>query len=538
MTEQYRQICVQCDIWGKELGIPAIGEIVHAAEALLERDQPVLTFVDLSGLPGGLGDIAAYLCGKDVLREHIGILRKWDDWSVRLQYGTSDEWYMEEIQSRSLVVVTPAEILKGKEVVLLCAGNHGRAYTREVAASGLLYLLTDAAMAMTKAQVDWVRDYLQHYCDFERFQICLMGTEHLALEEQHRQVVEYIYECMKPYGKASLLQTRDEITDSIAFADRNIMQLTEASRRCTMRNMLTEISQVMGNLAARSKVQEEDFIHVSRQLDGQRERLISAGKIAAGNILDNRVKKIMRAVEDSAEEYGDSMRDNIIEVIHTAKDIEDVEPRIRPYMERAWSYFTEQTSAQIAKDFDQINAELTRRMEEDISGMLQQLDMPARQMLGQFAVEETGNCLPDSFCLQADDKVLKTVSRNVRNMMILTIPLLFVSPTLSAAAILGGGIYSRIEKKQEREKYRQDLSSHVETVCYEARKNAVGSFRQTLEQEQVRMKELVQEGYRRLVDLLQEELEQQQKAVMESGAKTARIEEILGRELPEMQRNL
>ena len=52
------------------------------------------------------------------------------------------------------------------------------------------------------------------------------------------------------------------------------------------------------------------------------------------------------------------------------------------------------------------------------------------------------------------------------------------------------------------------------------------------------MKELVQEGYRRLVDLLQEELEQQQKAVMESGAKTARIEEILGRELPEMQRNL
>ena len=158
--------------------------------------------------------------------------------------------------------------------------------------------------------------------------------------------------------------------------------------------------------------------------------------------------------------------------------------------------------------------------------------------MGQFAVEETGNCLPDSFCLQADDKVLKTVSRNVRNMMILTIPLLFVSPTLSAAAILGGGIYSRIEKKQEREKYRQDLSSHVETVCYEARKNAVGSFRQTLEQEQVRMKELVQEGYRRLVDLLQEELEQQQKAVMESGAKTARIEEILGRELPEMQRNL
>ena len=538
MIEKYEQICSQCRTLGEELGFSIIGEIVDAAGVLLQREKPTVTFVDVSGLPNGLRNIATYLCGKDVLKEHMETLRSWDDWSVNLQYGVRDEWYAGGIGSQSLIVVTPAEMLKGKEIKLLCAGNRDKACTGEVAVSGQLYLLTDITMAMTKAQMDWVRDYVQRCCDMECFHICLMGTEYLLQEEQQKQVVEYIYKCMKPYGNVSLLQTKEDIIDSVILADQNCMQLTEVSRRRVMKNMLAEISQVMENAIASYKVQDEDCIRVRQQLDRQRTQLISAGKISAENVLDNRIQKIMGAIDDSAQEYSESMCDNIKKVIHTAKDIEEVEPKIRPYMERAWSYFAKQTSLQIAKDFDEINAELTRRMEEDINDMLQHLDVPSRQLLGRFVMAGIENHLPESYYRQADDKALKAVSRNARNMMILAIPLLFVSPTLSAAAILGGGIYSRFGKKQEGEKYRKELSDHVEAACHAARRNAVESFMQTLEQENVRMKELVQEGYRRLVDLLQEELERQRKAVRESGEKKERIQEILNRELPEMQGDL
>ena len=534
MIEKYKSALDQCGNWAKELDIPAIGEIADLTGGLLEKKQPVITFVDLSGIPGDLAKIAAYICGEDVLKKKIETLQKWDDWSVKLRYGEKEEW-LEGSAQRELILAFPAGILKDKEVVLLCAGNIDAAFSRDVSASEQLYLLINATMPMTKNQVDWIQKFVQKYFDFKRFYLCLMGMEFLLQEEQQVQVAEYIISLTKPYGNVALLKTEEDVRNSIMLVDQDKIKLMEASGQCVMRNMADEITQILMKAVERSNVKEEEYEHTKQQLEKQRTRLISAGKLTADNMLDNQIRKIINAVADSAEEYSEAMSKNIKDAVRTAKDIEDVESKIRPYMERSWSYFAQQTSVQLAKDFDIINADLTKRMEEDIDDMLQMIDVSSRDMLAQFVMGEMEGYAADSFYKDADGEALKAVSRNARNMMLMAIPLLFVSPSLSVAALIGGGIYNKISKKQEEEKYRKELSIHVERACSKAGRSAVKNFTHTLEQERERMRELVLEGYGRLVDLIQEELCRQQKYVDESSMKARRMEEVLHQELHKMR---
>ena len=536
MTETYRKIFDRCQEIVGEFDLPTIDTVLNDYEPLLNDDKAVFTFVDLSGLPDGLAAVANHICGENILKDYVNPIRHWNDWCIQLEYGEEKAVYsnailpeckisaesLNEQKPGILIITAPVAVLSGKTIVLLSAGTNQNACTRDMSASERLFLLTNATMAMTQTQKEWISGFVKDNYDFERFSICINGMDKLIDESQETQVLDYVQNYLDRFGSSVSVLTEDKIQKEIAEDDINI--LIDKSKKQIIKNLIHDIECILNYELDGCNIKKEDYIRTASEVEQYSVRLLKTGEISAKNVLGNEIKAIIDAVSNSAEEYSDAMFESIRQTILSAKDIEEVESRISPYMEKSWDYFAKQTSVQISKDFDIISSKLTQRMEEDVEDMMKQLDLQAQAMLERFVNNSDSVYLPYVEYDPASDEALKTVSRNARNMMILSIPLLFVSPTLSVVALLGGGIYSNLGKKQEGLKYREELVDHVDKACTKAKKTAIQSFTDTLNDEYDRMSQLVVQGYQNLIKMIQEELEKRKMAADVSSERAVRIQ--------------
>lgn len=546
MEKKYRGILEQCREATSEFQVSAINEILDTYEMFLFEENTRITFVEVGGDYTSLARIAGCLCGKDVLTNCLKSLRHKNEWCICLEYGEKTALYAGEIldelkvdaeqlqddDCNTFILTIPMELLQNKTVILLNAGSRELANAREIAASEEIYLLTSAAMAMTGAQKSWIADYIQEYFDNDRFYVCLTGIELLQDEAQETQVIAYVNDCLSKYSGVRCIRAERDIADKIQSV--NEEYLKERSQRRMIQNMIHEIMKILEYELRGLKVSEEQYIHIENQLEKYRSQLVTAGKITAESVLDNQINAIINAVYNSAEEYGDAIYDSIRDAIMTAKDIEEVENRICSYIECSWEYFARETSTQIAKDFADINSKIIERMEEDVCEMMKHMDVSEQSLLEYIMDFDDKNYVFHVEFDSASDDALRKVSKNARNMMLLSIPLLFVSPTLSVTALVGGGIYSHLGKKTEDRKYREELLSHVREACQETKRDAIQGFTDTLNAENTKMKKIILQGYQNLVDLLKEELEKKRKMSAESAELAANIQRVLTIDMPSL----
>lgn len=544
MEERYRKILEQCRKIALELKLPLINKIVDIYEIFLLEEKTLVTFIEVGGASENLAMVVKCLWGEDIFKNYLKFLRHKNEWCVRIEYGEEIALYKgdalegirvdaEQAHDENLNFLTltiPAGFLQNKAIILLNAGDKEIIDAREIATSEEVYLLINAVMAMTEVQKRWIAKHIPKYFDVDRFFVCLAGAELLADEDQERQVIAYIHEYLNQYPGVRCVKAERGLISKIQSLDEE--NLKNHSRKRIIKNMLHEIIGVLEHKVVSLGTSEEEYDHLKKQLEKYRDQLAMAGKITVESVLDNQIRAVINAVNNSAEEYGDAVCNSIHDAIMTAKNIEEVESRICSYMEHCWEYFARETSAQVAKDFEGINNKVLERMEEDIHEIMMHLDMKEQALL-----EQSMNFVDVDYVFQieydgASDDALRKVSKNARNMMILSIPLLFVSPALSVTALVSGGIYSRLGKKSEDRKYREELLSHVEKACQKAKKDAVKGFTDTLNAENSRMKNLIYQGYQNLIDLLKDELDKRREKSVESMELLTSIQRVLIDDIP------
>lgn len=522
MTDKCRIAFQKCREISEELELPALKNIAEDYEGLVDHDTDNIVFVDLSGFSKGLYAVASAVWESEILEQIFKQLGTVSNWRIQITYGDEEAVYagavmpeyrigielLKEQVLDDLVLTLPEESLRGKTVILLNAGDNTMARGRRMASAERIFMLTNADMAMTQYQKEWIAGYISEHYDFDRFGICVFGLENVMNEKQESEVFQYIREYLNDLSGLPDIRIVPADKESLrALIKENIKILREPSEARVTKNMLEESVRLLAYEAEGCVVQKETYEDVERQVSAYQEQLIRAASVTLENILDNQINAVIDAISKSAEEYGNSMYESIRDAVQSAKDIEEVENRINPYMERCWKYFAEQTSLQVSADFDTIHSKLTERMERDIEDMVKKLNLPARAVLERFVDGGDLASVPQVSYDFASDADVKSVARKARNIMILSVPLLFVSPQLSVSALLGGGIYSKLGGKKEEVKYRYEVLNHVEAACRNARRSAVDGFASTLESEKKRMKELVAEGYKNLIRTIQEEME-------------------------------
>ena len=520
MTELENNAISQCRAIVDNFKLMHVKAIIDEYLPLIDNEDKISTFVDLSGIPDDLIKVAASICGMDILGKYEKQLRTVEDWEVRIEQGEETAVFVGDqfpkcsivddsvdfIPPIRLVVTLPSERFADKKIVLISAGNIDNASTRKVASSGRLVLLTNATMPLTNVQKGWIDSFVKEGFDLKRFAVYIAHTEKLLEDSQETEVVDYVRTYLDQYSTDIPIFYDESAVTEFVSSD-NADQYAEAKVN-TVLNMIREIDVVLENEIKSLSLKEEEYTRISREISRMSAAFVHAGELSANNVLGNHISEIVDAIDKSAEEYSNEMFDSIKQTILSAKDIDDVEEKIAPYMEKSWEFFAKETSVQISKDFNELNIKLTQRMETDVEDMVKTLDMNAQSVIAEFVNDTDSMYFPVSSYEQASDEARNAVKRNARNLIILSIPMLFISPTLSVATILGSGIYSKLGNKQEDKKYRDELIDHVGSACRKARKDAIGSFENTLQEEQERMKGLVLEGYQNFLNLILQNLEE------------------------------
>lgn len=538
MSECYSKAIGQCLKLAEDFNLTPVKAVFDEYTSLINGGHAEITFVDLSGTPDGLIEIATSICGEDALSKVEKQLRKSSDWEAKLEYGDETAVYIGDripeckildgtavlVTPVNLVITAPVKYLEDKTICLICASSRDKAYSRFIAASDRLVLLTNATMALTSIQKNWIDTFIKERYDFDRLAVYIAHMDKLLDEKQEDEVIGYVRAYLDKFdsSKTSVLD-RKTVSE---YLSNDSSSLKDTAKSCTARNMIREICALIENEIKYLGMKTDEYSIISSEISRMRASFIDAGEISANNVLDNHISEIIDAISKSAEEYSEEMFESIKRTILAAKDIDDVEEKITPYMEKSWEFFAKETSRQITKDFDTINLRLTQRMETDIEDMVSKLNMDAQSVIESFVSTSDLVYIPTPDYEHASDVARKAVVRNARTLIVLSIPMLFISPTLSVATLLGGGIYSKLGKKQEDKKYRDELVDHVERACVKARKNAVESFDTTLHTEKQRMKTLVLQGYQNFLSLVLENIEQRKQNADISAKKATELAEI------------
>lgn len=529
MTETSKALIAQCIRMSEKFDLPPVKEIVDTYIQQLNEDRFTIALVDLGGASDKLFKIARSICSTDDLYKYEKLLREYDDWSISIEYGNEETIFCEPQTSRLVAITVPNENLKNKKIFLYRFAERPDLFAlRNILSSEKLVLLTNAEMPLARVQKEWFEECVADHYDLDRFSVYISGLENLLDEKQEDEVFNYVKTYFQAFAQGDSIAI---IRDAALLLGEPVLDRSKTkAEKCALRNLVREIEPILEHELECAGVSAEEFDRVASELQTLSWQFLDAGEVSANNVLSNQISAIIDAVSKSAEEYSDSMYCSIKHTILGAKEIDDVESRIAPYMERSWEYFSSETSKQLSKDFERIQLNLTQRMEQDIEALLQKLDVKAQSTLGQIFDNNIPDVseiryAPTSFASAESAEKLKNISRNARNLMILSVPLLFVSPTLSVVTLLGGGIYSKLEKKTEDCNYRKELDANVEKACKNARRTAVEFFAKTLDGERQRMKQLVMEGYQNLLDGFQKELRSRKEQVDKNNARAAELRE-------------
>lgn len=537
----YQDTISECNKLGEEFRIPAIEEAAAVCNNLLTENKLICTVIGLGGLSGELLQIAEMLFERELFYSEKNRRRFDYDWCITFQYGEegvywntvspeyridlSDDWVL---SGQALIVTLPIPLLKNRKIVFMNTSEQEMLCSDAVAASDRIILLTSATTAFTRNEKEWMESFIRKQFDADRFFVYLCGIEKLLNDKDEWELRQYAAQMMAGFDGAKILTTSQSVLEEICAESTK-----DASRARVIKNLVNEICEIL-NSHLRNLPSEEDYMMAEQQLNNSLKGLIQSGEIACENVLNKHIQSIQNAVMTSAEKYADDMYRNIKNVVVMAKSADDVEEKIQPYLIRAWNHFMEETTRQTKRDYEVLSEDMTRTMEEDIKNAFRGVDQTSLSILNDILTGEIPVIKPQVVYEKVDEAALASVSKNARNLMILSIPTLFIAPQLGIAALLGSGILFKTEKKKMDETYRQELLRHVEAACNRTRRMISDEIVRTLETESGRMKEVIRQGYENLAEILRDQLKQSQEKVKETAKSEKRINEVLHSVLPAM----
>ena len=538
---EYLDVIGKCRSLGEEFQITAITERTDACEALLKEEDLICSVVDMGGMSGELFRLIELLLGREVFRRSGNSLRFASDWCITCEYGEDDAYWGKivpacradlsgewELSGQSLIVTTSVPWMRDRKVVFLNTPGEEILYSDAMAVSDKIVMLTSATEAFTKMQKDWMEQFIRDRFDTDRFSVYLCGMEYLTDENDEKKLLQYAAKVMEGCEGAKLFTAAEDVTEELRAP-----LLRDAARTRTVKNMVADIQEILES-SLKNLPSEEDFLRTEQELTGSLEKLVRSGEITCENVLSNHIAGIKNAAVRSAEEYAEAMCGILKEAVSKAKDAEEAEKKIGPYLNRSWDHFTGEISKQIGKDYEVLYKAIADNMEEDIRGAFRDFAPTVLAILSGILTGEAPAYHPQADYQAVDKSALKNAGKNARNLLLLSIPTLFVAPEITVPVLLGSGVLFRMEQKEKDNNYRKELSRNAEAACRQTRQAVCDGMKKTLDKEFGRMNTIIKQGYETLADTLRDQLKKAQEQAEMTRQSEKRMREALDADLPEM----
>ena len=377
----------------------------------------------------------------------------------------------------SVEVGLPVEYLKDRRIAVCDDIQDFRIWLDLSSEVDAFCLLVNATMAMNQSERTWLKE-----CAMELFPdavtLSIGKLNLLNSEEEADEIRKIVSDSLMKLG----------MTDNVIDGDQDAIETIAHTIQCDInsaisiknraaRNALLWAARMMNEMCQQSAVDSNAICAAIAQLDNQKHSLALAGQLSAESILVNNMTLLKSQASDSIRDYGKQMAQNIRQEIQKTplEKLETMDDKINGYITGSWTYFIRSVTKKIDTAMQNVTLTITKQMERDAGNLISTLDEPARRAVyDAIGLQENNEQLQSS--LWKTHPQLRTGSVNIgemtdqlrkemRNMMMLSIPLLFVNPWASAGNLLLAKFIRQKREKEELTQMRADMAEQIDRIC-------------------------------------------------------------------------
>lgn len=444
----------------------------------------------------------------------------------------------------------PFECLKNYRVIIcdeIQSEEKWLALTAEIDACGLV---VNATMAMTQDERFWLNNCAKQMFATDETAIILTKINFLNSEEDLEDVRLSVTNTLTRFGMDTKVFESEDVAFEWMLDSICAPGIQERHDARILQNAHTVAEKRIRVLLDTAAIDASTIQSTFEQLKKRRQYLELAGQMAAESVLANSLNSLKAQLCEGIRDYGRQMAGNIkSKVENTPLDqLESLEDKINGFISGSWDYYIKSMMSKAVEETEAISKKLVKQMEIDAGSMIVELDESARRTLyralglSDFSTEFESEITLERRPLSGNEKaevsvgaITEHLRKETRNMMLLSIPLLFVNPLASVGTVFAAKAYGKFKLKNELTDIRSEMVGQVEKACYESCEHIAKQVEQNIEDEIRTGSISIKSAYAGLVSQIASSLDELRKSQEENAALKDYLSRVLNVVFPQLK---
>ena len=517
-------------------------QINHTKQMINTAHTPTLALAGIGPVGYSLLNVASKICEMEMPAAIKGVFANGSSCltiehseSERLYRVTSDGNFPitdcttkpnEIVDVDELVYASPCEKLKEKKIIL--CGNIVKHddWISLFENIDIVVLRINATAVMNQTERNWLDNELIPLFGKSHCAIWIDLMDQLNTETDQEDVMSLVKNTLRKRNLEIPIFTFSGAVKEWMLNELAKIDVYEQYRYKMMKICLNILSSRIMEIQNIKTIDEQSLKAVILKIESQRNNLELAGRIAAETTVVNTYEKLKIDAKAGIHDFNTQAIDNICQKVKdiSIEELEDLEPNIQKYLRKVWEQYQQEMNVKLHAATEKCYEELMTQMEEDAARFISDMDEETQNLLeeaiNRSVTSKDGNLVRPDWEYQGTNSLTK-LKIETRNMMMLSIPLVFVSPVLAVATFFGAKYYKKTQSEKRGNEFRESLMMQIRSSCDAVVQDICDEVDRNFDEVALKTADEVKQAYCNLVDKL---IEQINELIAEQKALNTRIE--------------
>lgn len=478
-AQKYREVTDVCDLIAaktRDAGIMALADRVH--KALEQEHKPTMALVSFNMNHLERFEMVKSQTGADIPSELVSMVEG-NPACIIFEYSQKPTLLNNGASDSIITYGLPYDGLKTHRIMIcdeIQSKEKWLALSNEI---DIACLLVNATMAMNQVERTWLKDCGQPLFWENEPVLAMVGTNLLNSDDDVQAVSDTVNAALRRLQMST--KVFDQPSDALGWMEEflNEASVAESHDRRVAKNALTAVRERTEAFMNMAVVDGGAIGTAVSQLDKQRQSLEMAGQLASESILFNELSRLKVMATETIRDYGRKMADSIKAQVETypVDQLATVDETVNRYVTESWDSFIISMTATTDTELGKVAQKLTEQMEKDAGVLISQLDEPSRRAVYSAitfrpAAAQGNNSVvavraPAEYSGVNVTELTNQLRRETRNMMLLSIPILFVNPLMAVGNVIASKLIGNFRTDSELKSARAEMAAQIDSMCVE-----------------------------------------------------------------------
>jgi len=463
-----------------------------------------------------------------------GLVNIEEDFYVSFKYGNTDE--MSDISDLDKItdIYVPWDFLKKADILWACVSSLTSIPQQFIVNSDKILLLTNATMAMTQYEKQWLVEAKQSVYFDESITVSLYGKYAINTREDRDALNRNINTLVARIGEnIAFVENIDEAIEK-GFENVDSQNLMQKRKNRIVKVCIDELEKYIKSQFELAEIDIEKLNAAAKKIEAERRNIEFSGKLVLNSTINNMYDALKNKILNAADKYSNDAYESIRARLTTSQTIEKDINNIAPYLKSVWENFEKEIGKRMASEQEQIASVLEQQISADCKKMVDllaadgfdhKLNITAEQMISNITYDEM------------DESKAKKHKLLSKGMLIASIAMAFVNPFWGLAGIVGTSIFNRSHSK-DAEEAREKVLSTLANDCNTIKLNVESQIETAIENSKRESCENVWKVYSDVIDNLMAAILNYMEQIKHAKDKVAALKKILDVDIPETKNTL